>query len=257
MKALIFLDIDGTLLPEGKSKIPADVVETIKNIKQAGHVPFICTGRNVGSAMDIINQVDIDSYVTSNGQQVTVDGEVIYSSFFQQQELDHVLETIRLFTPHIAVENVEGLNVEDTEKGRELLKLIIGHGFFDSKALPTLPNKEIFQVWAFGEAEELDKVEHELKGKNELYRWSDNSLEIAPGGSGKGSGIEMAKHHFGTNIKTFGFGDGVNDFSMMDAVDTSVAMGNAVDSLKHRCDYVTSDCDDRGVENALKHFEII
>lgn len=257
MKSLIFLDIDGTLLPEGKSKVPSDVIDTIQELKSKGHVPFICTGRNVGSALDIINQVGIDSYVTSNGQQVTVEGEVIYSSFFPQDELDYVSSVIKEYTPHIAVENINGLNVEDTKQGHELLKLIIGHGFFDSQALPTLPNQEIFQVWAFGEKEQLDKICHELKGKNELYRWADHSLEIAPGGSGKGSGIEMAKRHFGTNVKTFGFGDGVNDFSMMEVVDISVAMGNAVLELKQKCDYTTTDCTDRGVENALRHFDVI
>lgn len=257
MKSLIFLDIDGTILPEGKSKVPQDVVEMIAEVKAKGHVPFICTGRNVGSALDIIEQVGVDSYVTSNGQQVTVEGEVIYSSFFPQDELEYVRQVINEFTPNIAVENTFGLNVEDTENGRELLKLIIGHGFFDSQALPTLPTKEIFQVWAFGTKEQLDKVSHELKGKNELYRWGENSLEIAPGGSGKGSGIKMATRHFGKKVQTFGFGDGVNDFSMMEVVDISVAMGNAVLELKQICDYTTDDCDARGVEKALRHFEVI
>ncbi|WOO87718.1 HAD-IIB family hydrolase [Mollicutes bacterium LVI A0039] len=257
MKALVFLDIDGTILPEGKSKVPKDIIATIEEIKSKGHVPFICTGRNVGSAMDIINQVGVDSYVTSNGQQVTVGGEVIYSSYFPQEELEFVSGVIHEFTPNIAIENNEGLNVEDTETGRDLLKLIIGHGFFDSQALSKLPTKEVFQVWAFGTKEQLDGIMHELKGKAELYRWSDSALEIAPGGSGKGSGIMMAKRYFGENVRTFGFGDGVNDFSMMDVVDISVAMGNAVIELKQKCDYTTTDCEDGGVEKALRHFEVI
>lgn len=257
MKALVFLDIDGTIIPEGKSKVAPDVVATIKKIKESGNVPFICTGRNIGSAMDIINQVGVDSYVTSNGQHVTVAGETIYSAYFPKDELATVIETIKLHTPNIAVENKNGLNVEDSKQGRELVKLIIGHGFFDSQALPELPKSEIFQIWAFGEKEQIDRVIHDLKGKNELYRWSENSVEIAPGNSGKGSGIEMASRHFGNNIQTFGFGDGVNDFSMMKAVDISVAMGNAVPELKQICNYVTTDCDKQGIENALIHFDII
>ncbi len=257
MQALVFLDIDGTILPEGKQKVPDDIVATIKEVQDKGHVPFICTGRNVGSAMDIINQTGIDSYVTSNGQQVTVKGETIYSSFFPKKELAEVTQIIKEFTPHIAVENVNGLNVEDTKQGRELLKLIIGHGFFDSQALPVLPNDEIFQIWAFGDKEQLDDICHELKGKAALYRWADNSLEIAPAGSGKGTGIEMAIHHFGGGVRTFGFGDGVNDFSMMEIVDVSVAMGNAVEELKQKCDYITTECENQGVENGLRHFEVI
>lgn len=257
MKSLVFLDIDGTILPEGKTKVPQDIVDTISELKSKGHVPFICTGRNVGSALDVINQVGVDSYVTSNGQQVTVEGKVIYSSFYPQAELDYVKSVIREYTPYLAVENTLGLNVEDTEAGRGLLKLIIGHGFVDSRVVKVLPTEEIFQIWAFGDKQNLDKIEHELKGKCELYRWGDRSLEIAPGGSGKGSGITMARRYFGNNVQTFGFGDGVNDFSMMKAVDISVAMGNAVLELKQICDYVTTDCEEQGVENALRHFDVI
>lgn len=257
MKNLIFLDIDGTILPEGKSKVPDDIVETIQTVKNNGDVPFICTGRNVGSAMDIINQIGIDSYVTSNGQQVTVNGQIVYSAFFPQDELETICKIIKENTPHIAVEDVNGLNVEDTDEGRKLLNLIIGHGFFSSRAMKVLPLSEIFQIWAFGDKKQLDKVMRGLKGKAEMYRWSDNSLEIAPRGSGKGSGINMAKHHFKEPVKTYGFGDGVNDFTMMEEVDVSVAMGNAIPELKHQCDYVTTDCDKQGVENALKYFEVI
>ncbi len=257
MKALVFLDIDGTILPEGKSKIADDVIQTIRDLESNGHVPFICTGRNVGSAQDIISQLGINNYVTSNGQHVTVDGETIYSAHFPQDELEEITAIIKTITPHIAVENTNGLNVEDTKQGRELLKLIIGHGFFDSQALPELPKSEIFQLWAFGDKTQLDAVMHELKFKGELYRWSDTALEIAPQGSGKGQGIEMATRYFKEEVQTFGFGDGVNDFSMMKAVDVSVAMGNAILELKQMCDYITDICEERGVEKGLRHYELI
>ncbi len=257
MKALVFLDIDGTILPEGKTKIASDVVGTIKRVKENGHVPFICTGRNYGSALDIIEQLDIDSYVTSNGQQVTVEGKTIYSDYFQEEDLKNVCELIKEHTPHLAMENNKGLNVEDSPEGRNLLDLIVGHGFFHSQAVKELPKDGVFQVWAFGTEEVINKVVHDLKGKAEIYRWNDLAVEIAPLNSGKGSGINMAKHYFDSNVKTYGFGDGVNDFSMMEVVDVSIAMGNAVEELKNKCDYVTSDCDKQGVEKGLEHFNII
>lgn len=257
MKNLVFLDIDGTILPDGKTKIPADIEFAIKQIEENGHVPFICTGRNAHAARDVINQLGINNYVTSNGQAVTVDGKEVYSSFFNQQTLLEIKDLINECTPHIAVENDYGLNVEDTPSGRQLVKLIIGHGFVDSQAVPTLPLNNIFQIWAFGTKQQLDRVEHEVGSLGELYRWSDDALEIAPAGSGKGNGIDIAKLQYSENIRTIGIGDGVNDINMMKHVDISVAMGNASDLLKQKCVYVTTDCEQRGVENALRHFEII
>lgn len=257
MKNLIFLDIDGTILPDGKSKVPKDIVQTISQISKNGNVPFICTGRNVNSALEVINQLELTNYITSNGQVVTINGKEVYSTYFNTDALLELKEIITGITPHLAVENENGLNVEDTPTGRELVKLIIGHGFVDSQAVKTLPLTNIFQVWAFGSKEQLDRVEHELRNKGEIYRWSDDAIEIAPLGSGKGNGIAIAKSHFHENVKTFGLGDGVNDISMMDAVDVSIAMGNAAESLKHKCLYTTTNCEDQGVENALRHFNII
>ena len=37
----------------------------------------------------------------------------------------------------------------------------------------------------------------------------------------------------------------------------SVAMGNAIDEVKKHASYVTSDIDDDGIYNALKHFQVI
>lgn len=53
------------------------------------------------------------------------------------------------------------------------------------------------------------------------------------------------------------FGDGGNDESMLRAAGVGVAMGNALDSVKAHADYVTTDVDNDGVWNALKHFGII
>ena len=53
------------------------------------------------------------------------------------------------------------------------------------------------------------------------------------------------------------FGDGENDLSMFSAVGTSVAMGNAQDTVKAAATYVTTAVDDDGIYNAAKHFGLI
>ena len=44
---LIFLDIDGTLLPPGEMTVPASAVEAIRQARANGHKVFLCTGRNL------------------------------------------------------------------------------------------------------------------------------------------------------------------------------------------------------------------
>ena len=52
--------------------------------------------------------------------------------------------------------------------------------------------------------------------------------------------------------QTMAFGDELNDFSMIEAAGTGIAMGNAHPELKKIADYVTDDCDHDGVGKAIE-----
>jgi hydroxymethylpyrimidine pyrophosphatase-like HAD family hydrolase len=67
----------------------------------------------------------------------------------------------------------------------------------------------------------------------------------------------MAAHEGLDVSHTLAFGDGGNDTSMIRTAGIGIAMGNAIDGLKAKADYVTTTVDDNGIRNALKHFELI
>ena len=50
------------------------------------------------------------------------------------------------------------------------------------------------------------------------------------------------------------FGDAVNDLVMFDPAWTSIAMGNGMQELKDRADYVTAENTDDGIMKACLHF---
>jgi hydroxymethylpyrimidine pyrophosphatase-like HAD family hydrolase len=75
---------------------------------------------------------------------------------------------------------------------------------------------------------------------------------------GKAKGIGQVLAHYGlTPEEAIAFGDSDNDLDMLQAVQIAVAMGNACDEAKQCADYITTDVDDDGIWNALKHFELI
>ena len=53
------------------------------------------------------------------------------------------------------------------------------------------------------------------------------------------------------------FGDSENDRAMLEAVPNSIAMGNAQESVKSICSYVTADIEEDGIYNAMKHVGLI
>ena len=52
---LIFLDIDGTLLPPGEMLIPQSTVEALRKAHANGHKLFLCTGRNLRMTQPLLD----------------------------------------------------------------------------------------------------------------------------------------------------------------------------------------------------------
>ncbi|MGL4588955.1 MAG: Cof-type HAD-IIB family hydrolase [Mycoplasmatales bacterium] len=260
MQKICFLDIDGTLLPEGKQEIPESSLEALKRAQANGHLIYICTGRGIGSARRYLEMAGADGHITSNGQEASFDGEVIHQHYFENQDIDDVLTLIQKYTPYWSYERQDGIEIVESNGAQQLLDQIRGYGLIDSQIVSEVNKNGMFQIWAFGGAEEISTIEKELDSKFGCYRWSDSSLEIAPIKAGKGLGIQKVIEHFQKNnveVETFGFGDGTNDFTMMETVDHPVAMGNAIPALQAKCEYVTTDVEEDGIYNAFKHYGLI
>ena len=69
----------------------------------------------------------------------------------------------------------------------------------------------------------------------------------------KAVGIRRVMDHFGADYSdAVVFGDALNDLSMFIDGWTKVAMGNAVDAIKERADYITTDVEEDGIYNACE-----
>lgn len=60
------------------------------------------------------------------------------------------------------------------------------------------------------------------------------------------------------DVRTFGFGDSMNDIEMLDACDEAIVMGDAREpSTREHATYVTRDLLDDGIAHAMRHFGLI
>ena len=87
-------------------------------------------------------------------------------------------------------------------------------------------------------------------------RAQQTNRELNSKGIDKGVGVARALEYLGRagNERTFGFGDSGNDLGMLAAVETAVAMGNAMPEVKALADYVTDDVAHDGTVTAMQHF---
>ena len=67
----LLLDIDGTLLPEGRIGVSAPIVDRVRRMRRAGVTVVVATGRSgfvVGPAL--LGEFEADYYICSNGAEV-------------------------------------------------------------------------------------------------------------------------------------------------------------------------------------------
>ena len=60
-----------------------------------------------------------------------------------------------------------------------------------------------------------------------------------------------------TREDTIAFGDGPNDFEMIEYAGIGVAMGNASDDLKAKADVITTHIAEDGIYNGMKKLNLI
>ena len=63
-KALVFFDLDGTLL-NNKSEVDQEVIVALEKLKENGGVPFIATGRSPIEIQHVLDTTPIESFIES------------------------------------------------------------------------------------------------------------------------------------------------------------------------------------------------
>lgn len=166
-----------------------------------------------------------DAYVGGKGY-----GEARFMAHMDDYGIPRVLQTMILETR----QPVENLTKALTEMGSRVDKI---NYFFDD-----------------GQERLRAKAALEARGDVVVTSSFSNNLEINGLGATKGEAIARLADHLGLpREQTMGFGDGENDMTMMTMAGIGVAMGNAVEALKARADYVTVSNDEDGVAAALEH----
>lgn len=81
----------------------------------------------------------------------------------------------------------------------------------------------------------------------------ESYCDITPAGVTKATGVDVWAKLQGYSLEEItGFGDSENDFEFLKAVGTSVALGNAIDELKHHSDVVIGHTNDEGLAMYLE-----
>lgn len=267
--AVLFFDVDGTLTsfdPDDMTdkdfsavRPSQAVIEAFHRLHDAGHKAFICTGRPLWLIADSLRALDPAGVVAMAGATLEVEGRVVHEDCFDEDVIEELAHRIAaaggeaLFETNGATYSLEPVGVEqsfllgaDVVHGVDQMRvdgrLRVGKVCINARDLACVANDDGFIDCEF-----------------ELCNTGGQNRELSPKGIDKGVGVARALAYLGRegNARTFGFGDSGNDLGMLAAVETAVAMGNAMPEVKSVADYVTDDVAHDGTVTAMQHFGLI
>lgn len=252
--ALIFLDLDGTLLDKGK---PAEgIIETIQALKANGHIPVIATGRVPQLLYGIEKTLGIDSFIAANGNYVVYHDQVIYERYIDTKVVKRMLQKADEMQFDLAIESVDSYVAYREET--ELVKLFSDIFQIEyPKVVHKQPKPNSVLAFVVFEDSVVPKLRAEFPELvfNRSNRFGyDVNLE----GGLKINGVQFMINYLQyPEADVYAIGDGYNDIDMLQTLRTGIAMGNAYPEVKAIADYVTTDVNDTGVFNALKHYGLL
>ena len=91
-RAVLFFDIDGTVLSEITKEVPVSAINAMKAAQQAGHLLFINTGRTICSIPPEIRRLKFDGYLCGCGTYLTYQDEVLFSSSIEKKRGREILK---------------------------------------------------------------------------------------------------------------------------------------------------------------------
>jgi Cof subfamily protein (haloacid dehalogenase superfamily) len=252
----IFFDIDGTLLSHTIGKVPESTLRALKKVRENGIKVVVATGRDINELKKLpLDGIEFDAYLTLNGN-ICLDHDLnmFAGNEIDQGEMDVLVGIFKAGKiPFVLIgEKNRYINYVDD--------IVIDTQNSTKGTIPDIGEyrgEKIYQCLAFVKDKERLMLENMLDMCT-ITSWNKTGIDIISRSGGKAAGLELFLDKYGLRRgETMAFGDGQNDIEMIRYAGIGVAMGNGIETLKAAADYVTTDIDDNGIANALKHFGVI
>lgn len=256
MNKILFFDVDGTLYNSEK-KLPNLAKEAIQRARANGHEIAIATGRAPFMIQSLLKELNIDTYVTFNGQYVVYKGEVIFTDSIPNEELKKIIEFGEERQHPVVFLNEEKMVASLPEHSAISNSLATLHYPYPEIAADFYQHHDVYQTLIFIEQHE-EQVYKDTFPNVQFIRWHKQSCDMLPKGGSKARGIQKLIEHIGVSMNdTIAFGDGLNDVEMLQAAGIGVVMGNGHYEAKRVADIEAPHVDDDGLYKVMKTLELI
>jgi len=254
----VILDIDGTILPHGKTLSYA-TKDAISQLKENNLKVIIATGRPPYFSESIIQEIGVDSMVYFNGSYVYHEGEEIYKNAIEKS----VLKKVQILS-HDQAHPLTFLG-GSSFKVTDLTHPFVVEAFSRDSWRPEIAppqfwmDQDIYQLFLHCDLE--DEISYQTKiPELDFRRWTSGArtCDVNLSNSNKSVGLMKLLEKLGiAPDEAVAFGDGLNDIEMLSMVGMGVAMGSAHEEVKRAANMVTLSAEEDGVRYGLERLGFI
>lgn len=211
---ILATDYDGTLAKDGR--VSETTLDALKRLQKSGRKLILVTGRQLEDLMEVFPETSLfDCIVAENGA-------VIYFPSTREELL---------------LGDIPSEKFVSALRSREITPLAIG--------------KVIVATWEPNETKVLEVI-REL-GLDLQVIFNKGAVMVLPAGINKASGLSTALNKMGLSARnTVAVGDAENDLSFLKICEFSIAVANALPSVKGEVDWVTKASRSEGVVELIE-----
>lgn len=253
---IVFFDVDGTLI-DYKTGIMSDSTKhVIQKLKSEGMHIVAATGRPLSMCKEL-ELLGIDTFITANGAYVKHRNKVVYKSIIDKQIVNNIKslaaqsgQALTFFTEDLYF---NGVKSPETLQALEQTLSLKHYPKIDEY----ITDKEIYLMCLYGTEQTLETYKQTLPTLI-FQQWHPYICNVLQREISKSIAAKAVLDYFNFSAaEAMAFGDGENDIDLLQLVGLGIAMGNGHEKLKQVANFVTKNCDQDGIEFALKHMKII
>ena len=210
----IAADYDGTVANEGR--VAKDTLQMLQRVRESGRKIVLITGRELESLQSVFTQLDVFDLI------VAENGALLYHPSTRDEKL------LGKILPVAFVERLRQSGAHPLSVGRGIVATV-----------------RPYEAAVYGAIHDL--------GLDLQVIFNRESVMTLPVGVDKSTGFRAVLAELGlASASVVGFGDAENDLAFLSLCGFSVAVANAIPSLKERVHLVTSGEDGAGVVEVLQ-----
>lgn len=261
-RAVLFFDIDGTLLSEVTRTIPESAVHALEEARRKGHLVFINTGRTACSVPPEIRRLPVDGILCGCGIYAEYRGQVIFEEHLDAKAAASIVEMAEKCRVEALYEGMEDVyfssrisRFDSLENTRRYMK---NRGLGVERYIEQggCPYDKIF-AYTDRESKKEEFFDF-LTDYMEILDRGDNTYECIVKGYSKGTIIDYILHYFNLGReRSYVFGDSSNDLAMFQYAAHGIAMGKHDKVLDPYTEYVAPKVEEEGIWQAMKHLGLI